>query len=306
MKPAWTLPAPAKLNLFLHITGQRDNGYHDLETLFQLIDWGDELEFETSEQISVEQQPDLNIPEQENLAFRAAALLSEYCQSGQGIHIRLKKRTPAGAGLGGGSSDAATTLLALNQIWKLGLGINELSELGLQLGADVPVFIQGRTALGQGVGEKLTPVDMPENWFLVVTPKVHISTASIFSHPQLVRDTAPLVNQEPSLLASESSPLLTRDMSPSKMCALAVQGGQNDCQTVVEILHPEVANIRKTLEKLAPVRMSGTGSSLFAQCATQQDARQLLDKLVKEELGNHFCFIAKGVNQSPVHRMLAD
>jgi len=299
MPEPWTFPAPCKLNLFLHITGKRLDGYHNLETLFQLLDWGDCLEFEIADQISLEQDVSIEgIPEKENLVFRAATLLADSTNCDQGIRIRLKKNIPAGAGLGGGSSDAATTLLALNEIWQLKMSIAELSKLALKLGADVPVFIEGRTSFAQGIGEELTPIDMLENWFLVVTPEVHISTAQIFSHPQLTRDSA-------TLFPTDSSPLLTRDMSPSKMCALAVQGGRNDCQTVVEMLHPEVANLRKTLEKFTPVFMSGTGSSLFCQFQTEADAKQVAAKLVNEDTKSYSFFIARGLNRSPVHQSVS-
>lgn len=317
MPHSWTFPAPCKLNLFLHITGRRPDGYHNLETLFQLLDYGDTIEFEESGQISLQlsipQQGSFDIPAEDNLVYKAAKLLAEKTQCRKGIHIRLQKNIPAGAGLGGGSSDAATTLLALNKIWQLQLGIPELSKIGLQLGADVPVFIEGYTSFAMGVGEQLTAVRMPENWFLVATPDVHISTQTIFSHPQLTRDTASLVSSIdfPSadttrLFASDGNPLLTTDMSPSKMCALAVQGGQNDCQTVVEKLHKEVANLRKTLEKYAPTFMSGTGSSLFSQFEHRRQAEQVANKLANEDLKDFSFFIARGVNRSPVHHVLAD
>ena len=299
MQTAWTLPAPAKVNLFLHITGKRSDGYHNLETLFQILDWGDVLEFQSADQLSLQQDASVGVSKQNNLIFKAARLLAEESGCKQGIAIHLKKQIPAGAGLGGGSSDAATTLLALNRIWKLGLSISELSELGLKLGADVPVFIQGETAFASGVGEQLIAMDQPQNWFLVVTPNVHISTAEIFSHSQLTRDTR-------TLFPADGSRLLTRDMSDSKMCALAVQGGRNDCQRVAEMLYPEVAKARKTLEKLTPVSMSGTGSSLFAQFASQQEAEQIAAKLADEGLNDVSFFIAQGINRSPVHQLLAD
>lgn len=298
MATQWILPAPAKLNLFLHITGRRPNGYHNLETLFQLLDWGDSLGFENADQISLTQKPSADFPEEQNLVFKAAKLLANHTGCKQGIHIHLNKRIPTGAGLGGGSSDAATTLLALNKIWELGLSISELSGLALKLGADVPVFVEGQTSFAQGIGEKLEPLEMPNHWFLVLTPNAHISTANIFSHPELKRDST-------TLFAQESSPLLTRDMSPIKMCALAVQGGQNDCQTVVEKLHPEVAKVRKTLEKYAPARMSGTGSSLFAQFEHREEAEQVLAKLAKEDLNDSSVFIARGANRSPAHQTVS-
>ena len=297
MPDSWTFPAPCKLNLFLHITGQRPDGYHNLETLFQLLDYGDRLEFKLAEEIAVTQEPPANFPVAENLVYRAARLLANTTGCTRGIQIHLHKMTPTGAGLGGGSSDAATTLLALNKIWSLGLGATALSELGLQLGADVPVFIRGQTSLATGIGEHLTAVDMPEKWFLVLTPKVSVSTEKVLTHPQLTRDSA-------ALFSSAAGPLLTRGMSPIKMCAPAVQEGRNDCQAVVEMLHAEVANLRKTLEKLTPVQMTGTGSSLFAQFATKTEAEQTLAKLADRNRDDYSLFIARGVNGSPVHRSI--
>lgn len=278
MNNSWTLPAPAKLNLFLHILGRRADGYHQLETVFQILDWGDCLHFEQAEDISVCQQPDGGIAEQQNLVYRAAKLLADHSHCHKGIRIRLEKRIPTGAGLGGGSSDAATTLLALNRIWQLNLSTDRLAELGLKLGADVPVFIKGESAFATGIGEQLTPIDTPNSWFLVFTPPIHVSTESIFSNPQLTRDSRPI-----------------------KMCALAAPEGRNDCQAVVEMLYAGVAKSRKVLEKFCPVKMSGTGSSLFAEFEQKADAEQVLANLTDENLGDYSAFIAQGVSQSRVH-----
>lgn len=295
-----SLPAPAKLNLFLHVLGQRADGYHQLETLFQLLDWGDELEFRSGDSIILEQSPATDFPVEDNLVYRAAHLLKTHAGSSPGAHISLKKRIPVGAGLGGGSSDAATTLLGLNHFWELGLSIDELAELGLSLGADVPVFVRGQTALARGVGEQLQPVELEENWFLVITPHIHISTAAVFAHPELTRNGKSIVDSRESQLTCAGR--------NSKIRALSDLAGRNDCQAVVEMLHPEVAIMREALEKFGPVRMSGTGSSLFMQFPDKMTAEQVLNHLpavAPIKAIEHSAFIARGVNQSAVHTMLA-
>ena len=283
MTKQWLLPAPAKVNLFLHITGRRKDGYHNLETDFQLLDWGDQLRFETSEQIEFSQTPKADFADEQNLVVRAAQLLKDTCNYPYGARMHLQKRLPIGAGLGGGSSDAATTLLALNHIWKTNMDLEKLCQIGLTLGADVPVFIKGISAFATGIGEKLSPIDTPNHWFLVVTPKIHIATKEIFSHPQLTRDSAPI-----------------------KIRALAAQEGRNDCLNVVETLYPQVAKARKTLAKYAPARLSGTGSSLFAEFQQKTQAEQVLADLANESLGDYSAFIARAVSQSPVHALIAD
>ncbi len=300
MSPNFSLPAPAKLNLFLHVLGQRADGYHLLETLFQLLDWGDELEFLPADSLHLEQFPAADFPINENLVYRAARILQSHTGSKRGAHIKLHKNIPVGAGLGGGSSDAATTLLGLNHLWELGLSIDELAEIGLSLGADVPVFVRGQTALAQGIGEKLWPVELEENWFLVVTPDIHISTASVFGHPELTRDGQSIADGQESQLTCAGR--------NSKIRALADLGGRNDCQAVVEKLHPDVARMRKALEKFAPAKMSGTGSSLFMQFPDKMAAEQVCDYLQETaaiKALEHSAFIARGVNQSAAHTRLA-
>ena len=295
------LPAPAKLNLFLHILGQREDGYHELETLFQILDWGDELSFELADSLQLEQIPAADFPDEDNLVMQAAKKLQDFTGCSSGARIRLCKRIPAGAGLGGGSSDAATTLLGLNTLWNLGLSIEQLAELGLSLGADVPVFVRGQTALARGVGEQLTPVELEENWFLVVTPLIHISTASIFSHPELTRNGESIVDSQESRLTCVGR--------NSKIRALADLGARNDCQTVVEKLHPDVARMRQALENSGSVRMSGTGSSLFMQFSDITQAEHVLDHLranASIKANEYKAFIARGANQSAVHTELAD
>lgn len=295
------LPAPAKLNLFLHILGRRQDGYHELETLFQILDRGDELEMTIADSLQLEQDPPSDIPLEENLVYRAARLLMEQTGCSRGAHIRLHKKIPVGAGLGGGSSDAATTLLGLNHLWDLGMGLDTLTELALSLGADVPVFVRGQSALARGIGEKLEPVELEENWFLVVTPQIHISTAAVFSHPELIRDGKSIVGSCESRLTCVGR--------NSKIRALADLGARNDCQAVVEKLHPEVAVMRQALEKFGPASMSGTGSSLFLQFSDKAEAEQVLEHLLAIapiQAIKRTAFIARGVNQSAVHTMLAD
>ncbi|MGI5308631.1 4-(cytidine 5'-diphospho)-2-C-methyl-D-erythritol kinase [Rheinheimera sp. WS51] len=278
-----TLPAVAKINLFLHITGRRDDGYHNLQTLFQLLDVGDELTFtpRADNQLNLDSNNQALIND-ENLVMRAAKKLQHFAlQQGinTGCDIFLNKRLPMGGGLGGGSSDAATTLLALNKLWQLGLSSAQLAKIGLQLGADVPVFVQGRTAFAEGVGEKLTPVDLPSKVFLIVTPDCHISTAEIFSHPALIRD----------------SKALTLD-------TLMYSSWRNDCQPLVEKLQPIVAITLQWLLEYAPSRMTGTGASVFAEFPDRTSAQHALAKLPADWQG----FIAQGVNQSPLLAALAD
>ncbi len=301
MNPSIRLPAPAKLNLFLHILGQREDGYHNLETLFQILDWGDALEFELADSLELEQFPPADFPDEDNLVLRAAKKLQDFSGCSLGARIKLHKKIPMGAGLGGGSSDAATTLLGLNRLWNLELSIEQLAELGLSLGADVPVFVCGQTALALGIGEQLYPVELEENWFLVVTPLIHISTAGIFLHPELTRNGESIVDSQESRLTCVGR--------NSKIRALADLAARNDCQTVVEKLHPEVARMRQALENFGSVRMSGTGSSLFMQFSDATQAEHALEHLRASEsikANEYKAFIARGVNQSAVHNELAD
>jgi len=268
------LPAPCKLNLFLHITGRRVDGYHQLQTLFQMLDVGDELRFTARSDAKLHLTcNDPSLESEDNLVLRAARLLQAKAPTSAGADIYLDKRTPMGGGLGGGSSDAATTLHALNKLWHLGLSTMELAHLGLQLGADVPVFVHGQTAFAEGVGEQLQPVNLPEQWFLVVTPDVHISTAQVFQHPDLIRDSAPL-----------------------QLADLLHSSWRNDCQPLVERLYPAVANTLQWLVKYGPSRMTGTGASVFAHFQDESSARRALADLPASYRG----FVALGVNQSPL------
>lgn len=275
-----TLPSPAKLNLFLHITGRREDGYHTLQTLFQLLDFGDEIRFRRRDDGIITLHPALpGVAHEDNLIVRAARILQQQ-QPGHpalGADIQLTKRLPMGGGIGGGSSNAATTLLALNHLWRLPLNLDDLAQLGKQLGADVPVFVRGRTAWAEGIGEQLQAVDMPEHWFVVLAPNCHVSTAEVFSHKDLTRDTQNIT-----------------------LAAVLEQGGQNDCQPLVMHLYPEVKEALEWLSQYGAARMTGTGACVFAPFDNKASAEAVLATMPDTLTG----FVARGVNQSPVHRLL--
>lgn len=276
-----TLPAPAKLNLFLHITGRRPDGYHLLQTVFQFLEQADTLHFSRREDGIITLTPDIpGVPAGSNLIVRAARLLQAHTGSTTGANIRLEKRLPMGGGIGGGSSDAATTLLGLNRLWGLNLPLDELAALGLQLGADVPVFVRGHAAWAEGVGETLAPVDIPEPWYLVLTPNAHVSTADVFRHPQLTRDT------------------------PAITVAAFLGGGlarsiRNDCENIVRQLSPEVNAALNWLAQHGTARMTGTGACCFIACPDRATAEHLL---ATSPIPG---FVSRGCNQSPAHVALA-
>lgn len=278
-----TLPAPAKLNLFLHITGRRADGYHELQTLFQLLDYGDELTFNSRSDSKIHLlTPMAGVANADNLVMRAALALQRHARQKSGVmhpgaDISLVKRIPAGGGLGGGSSDAATTLLALNRLWKLGLSLSQLAAIGLPLGADIPVFIYGQTAWAEGIGERLTAVELAETWYLVLHPKCHVSTAEIFADKELTRDT----------------PAIT-------IRAFLGQGGKNSCQPVVEKHYPEVKKARQWLDNFSSASMTGTGACVFAKFDSEALARAVL----AAKPGSWDGFVARGVNLSPAHTAL--
>ena len=279
-------PAPAKLNLLLHITGQRADGYHELQTVFQFLDYGDELRFEPRSDNKVQRVQEVEgIPADEDLVVRAARALQQACACQQGVDIYLDKKLPMGAGLGGGSSDAATTLHALNRIWACGLSDDELANIGLKLGADVPVFVRGFSAFAEGIGEQLTPVELDQAWYLVITPDIHVSTAAIFSDLELTRD----------------SPAI-------KICGLSDSGWDNVCVSVVVKHYPEVAEALEILGHYAEARMSGTGASVFAAFETEAEAKQVRDSLRDPARAampaSWKDFIARGVNISPLQKQL--
>jgi len=252
-----TWPAPAKINLFLHITGRRADGYHDLQTLFQILDWGDVLRFTINDSGRVSRHCNIgSIPEADDICVRAARLLQHSCKVKSGAHIELTKCIPAGAGLGGGSSDAATALLVLNHLWGCGLALQELAELGLQLGADVPVFIHGHSAWAQGRGERLEAVKLGRRHYVLVFPEFGISTVEVFKHPELKRDSSPVKIQDTGLAA-----------------------GRNDCESVARKMHPELANIMQDLLQWGRPRMSGTGSTVFLEFADKKAANSAASEL---------------------------
>ncbi|MBV4501660.1 4-(cytidine 5'-diphospho)-2-C-methyl-D-erythritol kinase [Pseudomonas shirazensis] len=273
-----SLPAPAKLNLWLHIIGRRDDGYHELETVFQFLDHADQLRFALRDDDQVRLQTDVpGVDHDSNLIVRAARQLQQQSGCIQGVDIWLEKLLPMGGGIGGGSSDAATTLLGLNHLWQLGWDLDRLAALGLSLGADVPVFVRGHAAFAQGVGEQLTPVDPVEPWYVVLVPQVSVSTAEIFSHPQLTRDSLPL-----------------------KMRPVPEGNSRNDCQPVVEQSYPEVRNALNLLGKYTEARLTGTGSCVFGAFPSKAEADKVLALLSETQTG----FVAKGSNVSMLHRKL--
>ncbi len=268
------LPAPAKLNLFLHITGRRPDGYHLLQTCFQLLDYGDRLGFEILDTPDIQlycQLPALQT--EDNLVLRAARLLQQYSGCRQGAAIQLEKVLPAGGGLGGGSSDAATTLHALNRLWGCGASTEDLARLGLTLGADVPVFVHGHSGWAEGVGEKLQALSLPAAWYLVLTPPCQVSTREIFSHQQLTRNSAPI-----------------------KIPGFPISGSRNDCEGVARLLYPEIGAALNWLAGHAPARMTGTGASVFAAFPSQQAAETVLQARPEQLSG----FVARAVNRSPL------
>lgn len=274
-----TLLSPAKLNLFLHITGQRADGFHNLQTLFQLVNYGDTLTFEVRDDRAITLSPAMpQVPFHDNLIVRAARLLQDYCPKAAGVDIELEKRLPLGGGIGGGSSNAATTLVALNYLWQCGLTHTELHTLGLKLGADVPVFIGAQTAWAEGVGERLQAIELPQKWFVVLSPNCHVSTAEIFSHKDLTRGT----------------PNIT-------VAAFLEQGGQNDCQALVSELFPAVGEALNWLGQHAEnARMTGTGACIFAAFDSAEKAQHVLAQAPKNLSG----FIAQGINRSPIYNLL--
>lgn len=273
-----SLPAPAKLNLFLHVTGRRPDGYHTLQTLFQFLDHGDTLDITRRDDNCINLIGDLpGVPPESNLIVRAARLLQEASGSRHGADIILHKRLPMGGGIGGGSSDAATALLGLDHLWQTGLGLDALAELGLRLGADVPVFVRGHAAWAEGVGEQLSPVDIDEPWYLVVVPPCQVSTAEIFSDQRLTRDTPPIT-----------------------LAAFREHGGRNDCLPVVTARYPEIRNTLILLNKYCEAKMTGTGSCLFGAFPNECEA----DKVRARLPATLQTFVARGCNRSPLHLAL--
>ena len=267
------VPAPSKLNLFLHITGRRENGYHELQSIFQLIDLCDWLEFElrTDQEIHIEGLNSVDLSQ--NLIYKATQILQPYSQRATGLFIRLEKNIPMGAGLGGGSSDAATTLIVVNQLWQCGLNIQQLADLGVQLGADVPIFVHGRNAWAEGIGERLTFIDLDQKQYIVLKPDCFISTQLLFSQKTLTRNT-----------------------KSSKFCAYQLKPSDfgNNFEPLARSLYPEVDEAMQYLDQFGVAKLTGTGACVFAEVTS--------DMNIDDVLANAPCkaYLVNSLNESPI------
>lgn len=274
----WKWPAPAKLNLMLRIVGRREDGYHLLQTVFQIIDLCDWLMFHPVEDGSVRLSvPTPGVPEQDDLTVRAALLLKRHTGCEQGVCIEIEKNLPMGGGLGGGSSDAATTLVVLNRLWRLGLSKEELMNLGLQLGADVPVFVFGHAAWGEGVGEVLQEITIPEKWYVIIKPNCHVNTREIFCTEEL-----------------------TRDSKIIKMADFIAGDKTNDCTSVVKVKYKPVSDAMDALSAYAEARLTGTGACVFAEFDGLFSAQVARDQLSRD----WEVYLAKGQVKSPLYGQL--
>lgn len=274
LSPDLPWPAPAKLNLMLRVIGRRPDGYHRLQTVFQFLDRQDLLFFEPRTDGHIRRVSELTgVKPEDDLVVRAARLLQGRTGCHMGVDIRVDKRLPMGGGLGGGSSDAATTLVALDRLWGTNLGDRELMSLGLSLGADVPVFVQGLAAWGEGVGEELTPLDLPQLWFLVLTPPCEVSTADVFSAQELTRNSPPITIAD----------FIAGDV-------------RNDCTSVVRLRYPPVADAIDWLASVGRPRLTGTGASVFCGFDVPKRAQEALAGAPSRFNG----FVARGLNRSPV------
>ena len=273
-------PAPAKLNWFLHVVGKRDDGYHDLQTVFQFLDYSDEMTFALSDDGIISRNYDYGFDESVDLCLRAAQLLKNASSNAMlGVTIGLDKKIPMGGGLGGGSSNAATTLLALNELWEINLDRKELAALALQLGADVPVFIFGQSAWAEGVGEQLSPINLSEPWYLVVTPNIQVSTRQIFCHKHLT--------PRPQMMK-------IRHLEDG----IDAEFGSNQLEPIVRAEYPEVNDIFEWLNKFGSPRMSGSGGSVFMPLGNRQQGEELsLNKPL-----DLTAFVAKGLNVHPLRK----
>jgi 4-diphosphocytidyl-2-C-methyl-D-erythritol kinase len=278
---AWSVwPAPAKLNLFLRVVGRRADGYHLLQTVFRLLDWGDEIRLRVHEDGAIVRvQGSEAIEAEDDLAVRAARALQRETGTKLGAEIAVEKRIPLGAGLGGGSSDAATVLVALNALWRTGLSRDRLAEIGLRLGADVPVFVHACNAWAEGVGEKLTPLDLPPRWYVILDPHVHVSTAELFQAPELTR------NAVPATIAGFASGEIT----------------DNAFEPVARARYPQVGAALDWLGQFGLARLSGSGGAVFLECEDEAKAREIVMRCPAE----FTAIVAKGVNVSPVEEALS-
>jgi len=271
-------PAPAKLNLFLHVVGRRPDGYHLLQTAFRLIDLCDWLSFSPRSDGEITLAREIpGVAADEHLAVRAARLLQAEAGSGAGVAIDLEKNIPIGGGLGGGSSDCATTLAALDALWGLNLGRERLAEMGLGLGADVPFFLYGRNAFGEGIGERLTALELPQAWYVVLVPPVAVSTRAIFAAPEL-----------------------TRNSKTIKISSFSAGFGRNDLEPVACRRHPEVAEHLEWLRRFGDARMSGSGACVFAEFAAEREARSVHSRMPADMRG----FVVRGLDRQPLEALL--
>jgi len=280
MKKSLTISAPAKLNLFLHITGQREDGYHLLQTVFQFLDFADSITLTHREDTNINRLSILDgVPAEDDLVVKAARLLQSHCNCTQGADISVDKVLPMGGGLGGGSSNAASVLVGLNHLWNCGLSQDQLMQLGVQLGADVPVFIFAQSAWAEGVGERLEPIDLPEKWFLVLKPQINVSTAKVFANPQLQRDC---------------STITIRDFLTGQ-----TQNIGNVCEKPVREMYPEVDQALTDLAYYCEdgeAKLTGTGACVFVAFDSREQAEKAFSKLSEKWDG----FVAKGMNQTPL------
>ena len=277
--PWSTWPAPAKLNLFLRIVGRRDDGYHLLQTVFRLLDWGDEVRLRVREDGAIVRSAgDPGIAPDDDLVVRAARALQRATGSPLGAEIALAKRIPVGAGLGGGSSDAATTLLALNELWDTRWPRERLAGLALALGADVPLFVHGRSAWAEGVGERLTPLQLPPRWYVILDPRVHVATAALFQAPELTRNAAPATIP----------------------CFVSGTVTDNAFEPVARARHAQVAAALDWLGRFGKARLSGSGGAVFLECEDEAGAREIALQAPPQ----FTVIVAEGVNASPVEEAL--
>ena len=267
------VPCPAKLNLFLHITGQRTNGYHELQTIFQLIDLYDWLEFEPNETNEIILDGLSGVEQKDNLIYKAAEKLKPYAQKFCGLNIRIEKNIPMGAGLGGGSSNAASTLIVLNQIWQCGLNIQQLAEIGQSLGADVPVFVHGRNAWAEGIGEHLTFIDLDQKQYIVLKPDCFISTQLLFSQK-----------------------ILTRNSKPSKFCAYQIKPSDfgNNFEPLARSLYPEVNEAMQYLDQFGVAKLTGTGACVFTEVTAEMHVNEILKHAPCK------AYLVNSLNESPL------
>ncbi|MCU4364474.1 MULTISPECIES: 4-(cytidine 5'-diphospho)-2-C-methyl-D-erythritol kinase [Acinetobacter] len=268
------VPSPAKLNLFLHITGRRPDGYHELQSIFQLIDLCDWLEFEQTDDRQIQIEGLSSVDLEQNLIYRAAQILQPYAKAPSGLIIRLEKNIPMGAGLGGGSSNAATTLIVLNQLWYCGLNSEQLAELGVKLGADVPIFVHGRNAWAEGIGEHLTFIDLDQKQFIVLKPDCFISTQQLFSQKTLTRDT-----------------------KSSKFCAYQIKPSDfgNNFEPVARSLYPEVDEAMQYLDQFGVAKLTGTGACVFIEVTDDMNVTDILENAPCKS------YLVNSLQESPLH-----